>query len=458
MNIVNKLTIRHLKQNKRRTLVTIIGVIISVAMVTAVTTLGVSFMELFQRQVIATEGEWHVLYKDVNKDQLEAIKNDEATKTLVVSKDRGYALLEGGQNDYKPYLFIKEYNPQGFKQFPIELSKGRLPQVANEVVLSEEITDNAKVEYQIGDSIQLNIGQRLIAEGEASGKVLTQYEPLQTMDGEKNETIKTDQTENYTVVGIIKRPTWEPAWAPGYTVIGYIDESMVSTNNTVNATVVLNKINRSLYVHAEELAQQNNIKKVDFNNSLLRYYGVTDNDNLHSTLYSLSATIMAVIVIGSVSLIYNAFAISVSERSRHLGMLASVGATKRQKRNSVFFEGAIIGLISIPLGIISGLLGIGITFWCINPMIQGIFSATEKLTVSVTPASILVACTVSILTIFISTYLPAKKASKISAIDAIRQTTDVKLSYKIQIVYLELSLIPSLIKIWQPENMWKPRL
>ena len=110
MNIVNKLTVRHLKQNKRRTLVTIIGVIISVAMVTAVATLGVSFMDLMQRQTIANEGEWHVLYKDVNKDQLKAIKSDEETKTVVLSRDLGYALLEGSQNENKPYLFIKEYN------------------------------------------------------------------------------------------------------------------------------------------------------------------------------------------------------------------------------------------------------------------------------------------------------------------------------------------------------------
>ena len=109
-------------------------------------------MELMQKQAIANEGEWHVLYKDVNKEQLEAIKNDEATKTLVISRDRGYATLEGSQNENKPYLFIKEYNAQGFEQFPIELSQGRLPQAANEVVISEEIASNAKVEYEIGDT------------------------------------------------------------------------------------------------------------------------------------------------------------------------------------------------------------------------------------------------------------------------------------------------------------------
>ena len=119
-----------------------------------------------------------------------------------------------------------------------------------------------------------------------------------------------------------------------------------------------------------------------------------------------------------------------SERSRHLGMLSSVGATKRQKRNSVFFEGVVIGSISIPIGIICGLSGIGITFLFINSMIQGALGVTEKLTVTVTPISILVACAVSLITIFISTYIPAKRASKISAIDAIRQTADVKLTGK----------------------------
>src|SRR5690606_40778651 len=110
-------------------------------------------------------------------------------------------------------------------------------------------------------------------------------------------------------------------------------------------------------------------------------------------------------------------------RSRHLGMLASIGATKQQKRNSVFFEGAVIGLISIPIGIFSGLAGIGITFYFINTYIHGALNVSEKLAVAVTPMSILVACVVSILTIFISTYIPAKRASKVSAIDAIRQST-----------------------------------
>jgi putative ABC transport system permease protein len=429
MNIVNILTLRNLQRNRRRTLVTIIGVIISVAMVTAVATLGISFMDLMQRMSIARDGEWHVLYKDINQEQLQAVKSDAQTETLIISRDRGYALLEGSQNRNKPYLFIKEYNTRGFEQFPIELTNGRLPQTNNEIVISEEIAQSAKVSCQIGDQLVLDIGERFIAEGK---QALTQLTPLRrTGDGEiAEETLTNKTTHNYTIVGTIARPTWEPTWAPGYTIISYVDESMIGTNETVNALVVLNKVQRSLYNHARDLALQNNIAGVEFNNSLLRYYGVTEIESLHKTLYSLTAIIMAITVIGSVALIYNAFAISVAERSRYLGMFSSVGATRKQKRNSVFFEGAVIALISIPVGILCGLGGLTITFWFINPMIQGVFGASEEFTVVVTPMSILGAGVISLLTIFISTYWPAQRASDVSAIDAIRQSTDIKLTAK----------------------------
>ncbi|NGP59098.1 FtsX-like permease family protein [Paenibacillus thiaminolyticus] len=427
MNIVNRLTVRHMKHNKKRTLVTIIGVVISVAMVTAVATLAFSYLDVMKRQTIADGGEWHVLYKDVNREQLEAIKNDDATKTVVLIRDRGYGPLAGGQNPRKPYLFIKEYNAQGLAEFPIELSKGRLPRTDKEVVISEAIATNAKVNCEIGDQLQIQVGERFT---EGTDKPLNQWKALRVENDKVTETLQNVTTREYTIVGIIKRPDWEPTWAPGYTAISYVDENLLGANDQVNAAVVLQKVNRSLFAHAENLAKNNNIESVQYNHELLHYYGVAKSKAAQNTLFSLSAIIMAVIMIGSVSLIYNAFAISVSERSRHLGMLASVGATKRQKRNSVFFEGVIIGLISIPTGMICGLVGIGMTLWFINSMLQGALGITEKLTVIVTPLSLLIACAVSMLTIFISTYFPAIKASKISAIDAIRQTTEVKLAGK----------------------------
>lgn len=424
MNIINKVTIRHLKENKRRSLVTIIGVIISVAMITAVITLGISFLDLMIRQDIAKNGEWHVQYRNVTAEQIKAIEDDSETKTTVLSKN-SYATFEESSNIYKPYFYFQQYNKTGMEQFPIQISEGRLPENENEVAISETVLNDAEAPYEIGNELTLNLGTR---RNTLSDAPLTQNDPLAFDEDETlMEELEISETKTVTVVGTIKQPNWEYSWSPGYTIIGYVDETSLAENKTVHALVALSKVNGKIYEHAKNLAEENGIETVSYNTELLRYYGVTKNDQLRTTLYSLTTIILSVIIIGSVALIYNAFAISVSERARHLGMLSSVGATKKQKRNSVFFEGAVIGAISIPFGILAGLLGMGITFSFINTFIQDALNVSEKLTLVVSPASILIASGVSILTIFISTYLPAQKASKISAIDAIRQTQDIKL-------------------------------
>ncbi|WP_411680125.1 ABC transporter permease [Clostridium thailandense] len=430
MNIINKLTLRHLILNKKRTIVTIIGVIISAAMVTGVATLVLSFMDVMQRQSIANEGEWHVVYKNIDKVQLQSIKSDKNTKDVILSRDLGYASLNGSKNVSKPYLFIQEYNKEGFSKFPVELSKGRFPAAANEVVISEDIINNAKVNYKIGDTLTADIGKRYSKDNENNNRVLTQNDYFQNSKDTFGETLTKENTKTYKIVGIIKRPKFEPTWAPGFTVLGYLDENNVTSNEKENASVILKSINRGLFDHAKDIAVQNKIKTVEFNNSLLRYHGVVKDDSLHNMILGLSAIMIIIIMVGSISLIYNAFAISVSERSRYLGMLSSVGATKREKRNSVFFEGAVIGVIGIPIGIICGFLGMSLTFLCVNSMIKGVLGVTENFRVVVSPLIVIVAIVVSALTILISTYIPAKRASSISAIDAIRQTSDIKLTGK----------------------------
>lgn len=425
MNIINKLTLRHLKLNKKRTIVTIIGVIISAAMVTGVATLVVSFMDVMQRQSIANEGEWHVVYKDIDNVQLQSIKSDKNTKNVILSRDLGYAVLNGSKNVSKPYLFIQEYNKEGFRNFPVELSKGRFPEATNEVVISEDIINNAKVNYKIGDTLTADIGKRY-----SDNRVLTQNDYFQKNKDTLGETLTKENTKTYKIVGIIKRPKFEPSCAPGFTVLGYVDENNVTSQEKENAFVILKSINRGLFDYAKDIAEQNKIKTVEFNNSLLRYHGVVKDDSMHNMILGLSAIMIIIIMVGSISLIYNAFAISVSERSRYLGMLSSVGATKRQKRDSVFFEGAVIGVIGIPIGIICGFLGMSLTFLCVNSMIRGVLGVTENFRVVVSPLIVIAAIVVSALTILISTYIPAKRASSISAIDAIRQTSDIKLTGK----------------------------
>lgn len=430
MNIIQKLTVRHLKENKRRTIVTIIGVIISTAMIMAVATLGVSFLDLSIRQSISEDGEWHLKYEDVNQNKLAEIEKDEATKKLFLSKNLGYSEIKNPANEYKPYIFYKAFNEAGFKAFHVDLSEGRLPENPNEIILSKSMMEDLSFSYKLGDEITSDIGERAEIGNEQGVEMTQQFSVLMDEQGKRTESVINTTEKTFTVVGIMEDPSWAYTYEPGYTAISYVDFTSLAQDDTADAVIVLNKVTSSLYSHAEALAKRLDIDKITYNDDLLRYYGVTDNDSLRTTLYGTAAVIIAVIIIGSVALIYNAFAISVSERARHLGMLSSVGATKKQKRNAVFFEGAVIGAISIPLGILAGIIGIGTTFIFINSFIEGALNVTEKLKLVVTPYSILAALAVSIFTIFISAYLPARKASRISAMEAIRQTQDVKLTGK----------------------------
>ncbi len=428
MNIVNKLTLRQMKLNKKRTIVTILGTIISAAMITAVSLLALCFMDLMKRETIARDGEWHVLYMDVNREQLQAIREDSGTQNAMMSRDLGYAHLPLSENLNKPYLFIKEYDGAGFDNFPMELKEGRLPKEPGELVISDAIYTNAQIKYAIGDVLTLTIGQRYPMDETQDMPPMLQNYSLLRNESQVAEYLTEDMTRTFTIVGIIKRPTWEYTWSPGYTTLTYMDDTTVTEQETFDVYVTAKRVNQKLFARADRLASDLGIRSYRFHDGLLRTYGAIKDDTMRGMLYTLSAIIMGIIVIGSISLIYNAFAISVSERSRHLGMMSSVGATKKQKRNSVFFEGAIIGAISIPIGIAAGHLGLGITFICINPILQNAMEVSTGLRLGFHPSSILVATLVSVGTIFISTYIPARKASRISAIDAIRQSADVKVT------------------------------
>lgn len=430
MNIMNRLTFRQLLKNKRRTIVTIIGVIISVAMITAVTSLGDSFMDLLRREHIKNQGEWHVKYRSVNAEQLAALEAKTDAKALVVMNDAGYARLDGSENPNRPYLFLSAYSAEAFEHFPVELTSGRYPGAAGEVIISDEINLTAGTRLKLGDHLNLDVGQRYVNNAADPGVVLDQNMPLRQEEDGWSESIIDSRTTDLIVVGTMARPRWEPTWAPAYTIVSFLDPASLNEDATADVAVILNKVRRSIFNDSMTLADELGIENIDFNSELLRFHGVSMNDNLNQTLFRLTAIILTVTVLASMALIYNAFAISVAERSRYLGMLSSVGATRKQKRDSVFFEGFLIALVSIPLGLLSGFAGLGLTFRIINSTIQGAFGLSEALLLRVRATSVIVAVLLSALTIFISTWNPARKASKVSAIDAIRQSDDIRLSGK----------------------------
>lgn len=436
MNIVNRLTLRHLRLNKKRTLVTIIGVIISAAMICAVSTFAVSFLDLFQRQAIAQTGDWQVRYNRVSAEKVSVIERDRNTKSMTLWRDVGYSLLPESQNEGKPYLFLEETTQEGFETFPFDLIEGRFPQSPDEVVVSAHLSSNGGIPVKVGDTLTLVFGIRTADLGDGMQSLTQEYSYMDAETFTPN-----GQTRTVTVTGIIERPTMEPYQAPGYMVFSLLDRDSLAPSDLVDVTTSLKDISRELYERSPQIAAAAGVPSypgangepeydIEFNRELLRYYGITSNELISDTIYSFALIIILIIMVGSIALIYNAFAISISERSRHLGMLASVGATKAQKRRSVFFEGFVIGLISIPLGIGFGILGMWITFQFVSPLLVNIVGDGATLQLVVSPLSIAISILFSALTILISVWIPAHRASRITPIDAIRQTRDIKLKGK----------------------------
>lgn len=432
MNIICKLTLRHLKLNKKRTLITILGVMISVAMITAVSICIESGIDMLKRDEIDRSGDWHINYHNITKQNIEQITSSESHKQVIPVQNIGYAILDGMEDGTKPYVYVRSVDKTFFDNMSLKLKNGRYPQNSSEIVVGEDTLSTNTQEYEIGDKIKLNIGNRYIEEM-GNGRLLNQTDIF--TEGEK--IVSSIGEVEYTIVGITKRHGFDNYEEPGAVMYTYTDgDNKISDD--FDLIVTLEEVYKGVYDNeAEKLkkifkdnGQEYSSAGIDFNRGLLRLSNATGDDQVNSMISVMYIIFMSIIMLCSVSLIYNAFEISVSERGKYLGMLASVGATKRQKRLSVFFEGFLVGIVSIPLGIISGFGGMAVTFKLINPMIFTITENDIGLKVTISWESILAAVIFSIITILLSMYLPARRASKISPIDAIRQSQDVKLTGK----------------------------
>ena len=425
MNIVNRITLAGLKKNKTRTLVTIIGVILSAAMITAVTTLIVSLQGFLIDVAIADVGDWHAALHNADVADLSYLGQMEGIEDLALTQSVGYAILPGSQNESKPYLHVVQFDKAAFGTLPVYLQSGRLPENANEVLVTEHINSNSGVRYEVGDKLALQLGKRVASYGAELGQG-DAY--LNDEQGTSEEFITTEH-QTLTVVGICNRiATVEPYSAPGYTLIALRDEAAVSDKGPLS---IYFKAKRpaNIYAVAEQIRASRQLTKpkaIQYNNDLLRFMGVSNDDSFNAVLYGLAAILLGLIAVGSVTLIFNSFSISVSERRKQFGLLSGAGATAQQLRHSVFFEALTIGAIGIPLGILAGIAGISTTLYFLQDALASLFNQSTighqvPFTLAVSAPALAVAAVLSLVTILISAYIPARRTAKMSAMDAIRQ-------------------------------------
>ena len=435
MKILNTLTLKNLKLNKKRTIVTIIGISLSVALICAITTFAVSIQKTMVEREIKTNGNYHIRVQDVSKENEKYLENNAKIDELQISQEIGYALLKESQNENKPFAYIEGYDEKLLQNGGIVLVEGRLPENENEIVIPEHVIQNGRVNWNVGDTIELDIGNRYKGE-----YVLNQLNPYYTdqdildrkesgiEDDLEQEMFVANTKKTYTIVGIMERLNSESYSAPGYTMITKLDK--IDDTKNVNMSIIL-KDPTEVYEFEDYLKNDLQIDETNIseNQDLLYYMGIFKSDRMESFVLAMIAIVIGIIVLTSAFVIKNSFSISLTEKTRELGMIASVGATAKQIRKSIFFEGAILGLISIPLGIVIGIVAIGIVLAIVNAIINSgstplIDNFNLQLTISW--GAIIVAIIVSIVMIIISLIRPSYRAGKISPIDAIRESSDVK--------------------------------
>lgn len=413
MNIFHKVTLESMKKSRTRTLVTIIGVALSAAMITGVVTFGVSLLDYLARGASIKYGSWQVAFPNVTAQFANEISENKEVAQTAVYENIGYAKLEGSKNPDKPYVFVAGLKEDEPEMLPVRLLAGRLPENSQEVVISGAILHNGGVKVAVGDTLNLEVGKR-----ESDSQMLSQNEAYRY---EKEKLVET-QSQSYKVVGISQRMGFENYMAPGYTILTKTDGS--NTKDQVSLFVTLKKPH-----HLARYLKGPNGKEAHYiNDNVLRFMGLAEDRLFNTLLYSMGGVVVLIIMVGSIFLIYNSFNISLNERMHQFGILASVGATEKQLRNSVLFEGGCIGLIGIPIGILLGIGCIDLVMKILSKNFSQIMydGVTIHLVLSLT--AIIAAAIISYVTILISAYIPAKKAARMPVMDCIRQTSEVKLN------------------------------
>lgn len=450
MNLLNNLTIKNLKLNKKRTIVTIIGIILSVALISAVTSLFFSTRASLIHFQVEKNGDYHYVYYNVPKEELAYFSENRSLEKIYYTENIGYADLKESKNEYKPYAYIKAFTKESLNNLGLVLTEGRYPENDSEIIIPTHLKTNGRIEYKVGDTITLEVGKRV-----SNDEELDQSNPYSE---DNNEKIIDTTKKEYKIVGIIERPSnnIENYSAPGYTFITYLD--LNKSNNIYNVYTRYNKkaLKKAYIVTADilnidrdvlkkftgntnEVASQEELIKFEEEMKKARYeYNSNDylitlesgiiSDSTVQALGLVVAIVCIIIIFTSVFCIKNSFDISITEKTKQYGMLSSIGATKKQIKRNVYYEAFILGLIGIPLGILLGLLASYILIIVSNYFLKDMVNS--KLIFSFSFLSIIFASILGAITIYLSAKKSAHQASKIPPIQAIRSNNDIKIKSK----------------------------
>ena len=483
-----RFAVRSLKLNRSRSIVSVIGIALSCALITAIFTSVVTLYQGLLKAEIVTEGTWQIELVDASDADLASLRSDPRIERIYERVSYGDALMPVSFEGYLGrYLSVHEWPTADavgdLKPLPA-IAEGREPQAPDEIVLPRDLKglnttggswlyDSLPAtgrddtvprvawdgELEVGSTMEVSLGQRMFIDPGTNDEYPCRYdEALFTTESPKGDVISEyladpAPAQTFKVVGFYA-PSDEGVYdqwgssGPGYQAFvaspnatGHVASAYLATNLSTRADIdalVEEYTGASSAASAEVDPSQSSAQTADWpaaylHDGLLRYQGLVDDRAIWGTLYTLAAILSGVVIVASVSLIYNSFAIAVSERTRQFGLLSSLGASKRQLRRSVYAEALMLAAIGIPAGLAIGLAGTFVVFNIAGEGIgmlidQEVFADTGLTAITVDPLAIALSALLALLTVLVSATVPAWRASRVSAIDAIRQSRDVRLS------------------------------
>lgn len=447
MNVLKRCCYRSMKENRKRTVVTIIGVILATALITALACLVVSFRVSLIAHEKEQNGDFHYHFLNVKQEYLKYFENNRQIEKYALTEKLGYAYLEGCQNPDKPYLYVTAMDEDAEAALSLKLAAGRMPENGSEIVVGRHVISNGLVEVRVGDRLTLSLGERITDDG----YVLSQWEAYHV----EEEAFRPGTEKTFTVVGVIERPGTgvEPVTAPGYSAFTRLEHLDPAAEADVYATYTkqglrhrdqvtagILGVSQELYLRwkeglwdctEQELEQiQTVASSVQENYWLLKWELMLFSDGMMRMIYAMSAVAAAVIIVTGIFCIRGSFAISLTEKMRLYGRLASVGTTAAQQRKVVYYEARFLSAVGIPLGVASGLAAAVILVKGVGTLVRDALSF--KLIFGTSLPMILLAAILATVTVFLSARGSARQAARISPISAIRANDTVKLGKRVR--------------------------
>lgn len=438
MNVLRKCCYRSMKENRKRTVVTIVGIILATALITAVACMAESFrasMVLLEKK---DNGDFHYLFTGVAQENLKYFQNNQNVEKIGLAEEVGYAFLEGSTNPDKPYVYIRAVDASGIQAMQLELREGRMPWSRDEVVIGNHIRSNGDVDLGVGDTLTVQVGERV-----SEGYSLNQINPWL---GEE-ESFAPSHERTFTIVGVIERPNYqvEPRTAPGYSVFTCLENVEEAQSLEVYASYTKDGLKQGAQVTAGLLgvspeAYENNkwvarnrvdeisriAKDAIENHDVVRWELMRFSSSTMNMLYGMAAIAILIIIISSVFCIRNSFVISLTEKMKLYGRLASVGTTSGQQRKILYYEAGFLSAVGIPFGILGGILATAVVVKVTGGLLESFLGG--KLVFSLSIPAIVLAALLALITVYLSASGSARRAARLTPISAIRADTTVKIS------------------------------